>query len=153
SRRSRWRRISTTRAGSGSPMCWPPSPPAARRSTPRWAGSAAALMRLERPATSSLKTLYSCSSRWGWRRASIWTSSPKRATSWRPRLNHHRALKADKAVADLVVVVPGNGLAGGKGQYRDADVGALGDDLAGSDLVTPAIPVLHSGAPGCVAPA
>src|SRR5947208_1543252 len=83
SRRSRWRRISTTRAGSGSPMCWPPSPPVARRSTPRWAGSAAALMRLERPATSSSKTPYSCSSRWGWRRASIWTSSPKRATSWR----------------------------------------------------------------------
>src|SRR5437879_1746692 len=71
----------------------------------------------------------------------------------RPRLDHHRALEADKAVADLAVIMPGNALAGREGQDRDADVGALGDDLTGSDLVTPAIPVLHSAAPRCVAPA
>src|SRR5712672_3660314 len=38
--------------------------PAARRSTPRWAGSAAAPTRPARPATSSSKTPSSCSRRW-----------------------------------------------------------------------------------------
>src|SRR2546430_1877679 len=65
----------------------------------------------------------------------------------RPRLDHHRALETDKAVADLVVVVPRDALPGREGQYRDAHVGALGDDLAAGDLVTPAIPVLHRSHP------
>src|SRR5437868_5104089 len=65
----------------------------------------------------------------------------------RPRLDDHWALKADKAVADLVVVMPRDALAGREGQDRDAHVGALGDNLAGSDLVTPAIAVLHRSHP------
>src|SRR2546425_6393453 len=40
----------------------------------------------------------------------------------RAGLDHHRTLEADKAVADLVVVMPRDFLPGRQGQYRDAHI-------------------------------
>jgi hypothetical protein len=45
------------------------------------------------------------------------------------------------------MVLPRNALAGGESQYRDAQIGAFGDDLAASDLVTAAIAILHRSIP------
>src|SRR5437588_6044401 len=70
----------------------------------------------------------------------------------RAGLDHHRALEADKAVGDLVVVMPRDFLPGGQGQYRDPHIGAFGDDLAGGDLVIAAIAVLHRSVPSSTIP-
>src|SRR5947209_10941791 len=65
----------------------------------------------------------------------------------RSRLDDHRAFEIHEAVGDVGVVVPRNALAGGESQYRDAQIGAFGDDLAAGDLVTPAIAILHRSIP------
>src|SRR5438874_12661122 len=62
----------------------------------------------------------------------------------RSRLDDHRAFETHEAVGDVAMVVPRNALAGGESQYRDAQIGAFGEDLAAGDLVTGAIAILHS---------
>src|SRR5438270_10340547 len=57
----------------------------------------------------------------------------------RSRLDDHRAFETNEAVGD---VAPRNASAGGESQYRDAQIGAFGDDLAAAELVTAAIAIL-----------
>jgi len=65
----------------------------------------------------------------------------------RSHLDDHRAFETHEAVGDVAMVVPRNALAGGESQYRDAQIGAFGDDLAAGDLVTAAIAILHQSIP------
>src|SRR5204863_7672408 len=65
----------------------------------------------------------------------------------RSRLDDHRAFETHEAVGGVAMVVPRNALAGGECQYRDAQIGAFGDDLAAGDLVTAAIAILHRSIP------
>src|SRR5205823_6590283 len=65
----------------------------------------------------------------------------------RSRLDDHRAFKTHEAIGDVAVVVPRNALADGECQYRDAQIGAFGDDLAAGDLVTAPIAILHRSIP------
>src|SRR5438105_15665365 len=59
----------------------------------------------------------------------------------RSRLDHHRPLQANKTVADLAVVMPRYALPGGKAQHLDAQIRALGDQLAACDRVSPRLRV------------
>src|SRR3984893_10009767 len=68
----------------------------------------------------------------------------------RSRLDHHRPLEANEAVADLAVVMPRHALPGCKAQHLDAQIGALGDELAASNLVITAVAPLHRSFPSSV---
>src|SRR3984893_17475662 len=68
----------------------------------------------------------------------------------RSRLDHHRPLEANEAVADLAVVMPRHALPGCKAQHLDAKIGALGDELAVSDRVITSVAPLHPSYPSSV---
>src|SRR4029077_14426553 len=78
-----------------------------------------------------------------WRHRAALSRLQAIAVPWRARLDHHRACKADKAVGDVGMVMPGHLLSRRQSQDRDAHIGAFGNDLAAGDLVTAAIAVLH----------
>jgi len=61
----------------------------------------------------------------------------------RSRLDHHWPLQANKTVADLAVVMPRYALPGGKAQYLDAQIRALGNQLAACDRIIAAVARLH----------
>ena len=60
-----------------------------------------------------------------------------------PRLDHHRPLKTNEAVANLGVVMPRHALPCRKGQHLHAQIGTLGYQFAASDRIIAAAPRQH----------
>src|SRR5439155_27139898 len=63
--------------------------------------------------------------------------------TWCTCLDHHRPLKANKAVANLGVVMPRHTLSRRKGQHLHTQIGTLGYQLAASDRIIAAAAGLH----------
>ena len=60
-----------------------------------------------------------------------------------PRLDHHRPLKTNEAVANLGVVMPRHALPRRKAQHLHTQIGTLGYQLAASDRIIAAAARLH----------